>query len=151
MHAILLLFWPLSNVGIQNFDMWGMYNLAKAYRCIKNLLPIAESRTGNPAMVTLKIQLDCSMVHDTTLWVNIFVHSHLGCGTNPVSIRFFRRSHKYLKDAKRVANKQDFEIKLNLTQGSHTFRRTKFKTFSRPYLWFSRPVSIISYKQYVTT
>ena len=35
MHAVLLLFRPLQNVGIQNFDMWGMYNLGKAYRNIK--------------------------------------------------------------------------------------------------------------------
>ena len=35
MHPVLLLFWPLPNVGIQNFGMWGKYNLAKAYRSIK--------------------------------------------------------------------------------------------------------------------
>ena len=35
MHVVLLLFRPLPNVGIQNFDMWGMYNLGKAYRNIK--------------------------------------------------------------------------------------------------------------------
>ena len=58
----------------------------------KNPLPIAESRTGKPAMVQLKIQLDCSTVHDTTLWANIYVHSHLGCGTDSVFISF-RRSH----------------------------------------------------------
>ena len=34
MHAVLVLFRPLPNVGIQNFSMWGMYNLAKAYRNI---------------------------------------------------------------------------------------------------------------------
>ena len=90
---------PLPNVGIQNFGMWGMYNLAKAYRSIKNPLPIAESRTGKPAMVTLKIQPDCSTVHDTFLWANIYVRSHLGCGTDSVS-SVFCRSHKYFKDAK---------------------------------------------------
>ena len=53
------------------------------------------------------------MVHDTTLWANIFVRSHLGCGTDSVSIRFFAG----LKDD---ANKQDFEIKLNLSiQSTH--------------------------------
>ena len=49
MQAVLLLFRPLPNVGIQNFGMWSMYNLAKAYRSIKNPLPIAESRTGKEA------------------------------------------------------------------------------------------------------
>ena len=90
-----------------------MYDLAKAYRSIEKPLPIAEPRTGKPAMVTLKIQLDFSMVHDTTLWANIFVRSHLGCGTNCVFICFCR-SHKYFKDAKGI-NKQNFENKLNLT------------------------------------
>ena len=43
------LFRPLPNVGMQNFGVWGMYNLAKAYRSIKNPLPIAESRTAREA------------------------------------------------------------------------------------------------------
>ena len=34
-----------------------------------------------------------------TLWDNIFVRSHLGCGTDSVFICFYR-SHKYFKDAK---------------------------------------------------
>ena len=34
MHAVLLLFWQSPNVCIQTFGMWGMYNLAKAYRSI---------------------------------------------------------------------------------------------------------------------
>ena len=96
MHTVSLLFQPLPKAGIQKF---GMYNLAKAYRSIQNPFPIAESRTGKPAMVTLKIQLDCSIVHDTTLWTNMYVRSHLGCGTDSVFIHFWR-SHKYLKDAK---------------------------------------------------
>ena len=32
MHTVLLLFPPLPNDGIQNFSMWGMYDLSKAYR-----------------------------------------------------------------------------------------------------------------------
>ena len=99
MHAVLVLFRPLPNVGIQNFGMWGMYNLAKAYRSIEIPLPIPESKTGKPAMVTLKIQLNCSTVHDTTLWATIFVRSHLGCGTDCV-FKCLCRSHKYFKDAK---------------------------------------------------
>ena len=35
MHAILLLFQPLQNVGIQNFGMWDMYDLSKAYRSMQ--------------------------------------------------------------------------------------------------------------------
>ena len=62
------------------------------------LRPIAESRTRKPAMVTLKIQPDCSTVHDTFLWANIYVRSHLGCGIDSVS-SVFCRSHKYFKDA----------------------------------------------------
>ena len=96
---VLVLFRQLPNVGIQNFGMWGMYTLVKAYRSIENPLPIAESMTGKPAMVTLKIQFDCSMVLDTTLWANIFVRSHLGCGTDSVFLCLCR-SHKYFEDAK---------------------------------------------------
>ena len=114
MHAVLLLFRPLPNVGIQNLGMWGMYNLAKAYRSIKIPLSIAESRTGKPAMVTLKIQPDCSTVHDTTLWANIFVRSHLVCGTDSVFHMFMQVSPIFQR-RKSDTNKQDFENKLNLT------------------------------------
>ena len=57
MHVVLLLFQPLLDVGTQNLGMWGMCNLVKAYRNVQNPLPITESRTGKPAMVTLTIQL----------------------------------------------------------------------------------------------
>ena len=63
-----------------------MFDLAKAYRRIKIQLLIAKSRTGKPTMVTLKMQFDCSTVHDTTLWAEICVRSHLGCGTHSVFI-----------------------------------------------------------------
>ena len=36
MHAVLLLFRPLPNVGIQDFRMWGMYDLSKASRSMEN-------------------------------------------------------------------------------------------------------------------
>ena len=71
----------------------------KPTEACKNPLPIAESRTVKSAMVTLKIQPDCSTVHDTFLWASIYVRSHLGCGTDSVS-SVFCRSHKYFKDAK---------------------------------------------------
>ena len=92
-----------------NLGMCGMYNSAEACRSNKNPLPIAESRTWKPAMVTLKIQLDCSTVHDTTLWVNIFVGTHWGCGTDSVS-SVFCRSHKYFKDAKALQINRILEI-----------------------------------------
>ena len=77
----------------------------------KNPLPIVESRTGRPVMVTLKIQHDCSTVHDMILWANVYMRSHLGWGTDSVFIQFCR-SQKYFKGD---ANEQDFENKLNLT------------------------------------
>ena len=108
MLAVLVLFRPLPNVDIQKFGMWGMYNLTKAYGNIEN--PFANRRVEDwePAMVTLKIKRDCSTVHDTTLWANIFARSHLECGTDSVFIRFCR-SHKYFKDAKVMQINRIFE------------------------------------------
>ena len=39
MHAVWLLFRPLPDIGIENYGMWGMYDLAKAYGNIQNSLP----------------------------------------------------------------------------------------------------------------
>ena len=114
MQAVLVLFRPIPSVGIRNFGMWGMYNLAKAYRSIKK--SIANRRVEDPwkpAMVTLKIQPDCSTVHDTTLWANIFVRSHLGCGTDSVPSVFLQVSQIFQR-RKGDANKQDFENNKNL-------------------------------------
>ena len=86
----------------------------KPTEACKNPLPIAESRTGKPAMVTLKIQPDCSTVHDTFLWANIYVRSYLRCGTDSVSSVFWQVSQIFQR-RKSDANKQDFENKLNLT------------------------------------
>ena len=74
-------------------------------------LPIAESRTGKPAMVALKIQLDCSAVRDMTVWAKIFVRSHLGCGTDSVFIHFCK-FHKYFKDAKAMKINRILKISL---------------------------------------
>ena len=60
----------------------------KPTEACKNPLPFAESRTGKPAMVTLNIQPDCSTVHNTFLWANIYVRSDLGYGTDSVSSVF---------------------------------------------------------------
>ena len=86
----------------------------KPTESFKNPSPISESRTGKPAMVTLKIQLDCSTVHDTTLWANIYVRSHVGCGTDSVFIRFLHVSQIFQR-RKSDANKQDFENMFYLT------------------------------------
>ena len=86
----------------------------KPTEACKNPLPIVESRTGKPAMVILKIQADCSMVHDMFLWANIYVRSHLGCGADSVSSVFLQVSQIFQR-CKSDANKQDFENKLNLT------------------------------------
>ena len=83
----------------------------KPTEAFKNRSPIAESRTGKPAMVALKIQLDCSTVRDMTVWANIFVHSHLGCGTDSVFI-LFCKSHKYFKDAKAMQINRILKISL---------------------------------------
>ena len=98
----------------------------------KNPLPIAVSRIGKPAMVALKIQSDCSTVHDTTLWANIYVRSHLGCATYSVFIRFLQVSQIFQR-RKSDANKQDFENKLNLTCQAQSTPKTMWiltKVFS---------------------
>ena len=51
-----------------------------------------------------------------TLWANIYVHSHLGCGTDSVFYQFLKVSQIFQRH-KSDAHKQDFEIKLNLTNG----------------------------------
>ena len=81
----------------------------KPTEACKNPLPIAESRTGKPAVVTLKIQPACSMVHDTFLWANIHMRSHLGCGTDSVSSVFAALTNIS------KTQKWDFDNKLNLT------------------------------------
>ena len=115
MHAVLVLFRPLPNVGIQNFGMWGMYNLAKAYRSIKNPLPIAESKTGQPAMVT--------RTKDTTRLFHGPWHDAVGehiCAQpfrmwNRLRFHMFMQVSQIFQRRKSDANKQDFENKLNLT------------------------------------
>ena len=51
----------------------------KPTEACKNPLPIAELKTGKPAMVAPKIRPDCSTVHDRFLWANKYVRSHLAC------------------------------------------------------------------------
>ena len=96
----------------------------KPTEAFKNPLPIAESRTGKPATVALKIQLDCSTVRDMTVWANIFVHSHVGCGTDSVFILFLQVSQIFQR-RKSDANKQDFENKFNSTCQAQSTPKTK--------------------------
>ena len=79
-------------------------------------------------MVTLKIQPDCSTVHDTFLWANIYVRSHLGCWTDSASSVFMQVSQIFQR-RKSDANKQDFENKLNMTcQAQSTPKTTRILT-----------------------
>ena len=95
----------------------------------KNPLPIAESRTGKPAMVTLKIQPDCSTVHDTFLWANIYVRSHLGCGTDSVS-SVFCRSHKHFKDAKVMQREREIKFISLFENRGHRGSYSPYKPFN---------------------
>ena len=93
-----------------------MYGLAKAYRSIEKLIanrPVEDWEASN-GRTKDTIRLDCSTVHGTTLWAIIYMRSHLGCGTDSVSIRFFLVSQKFQR-RKSDANKQDFENKFNFT------------------------------------
>ena len=69
--------------------MWVYIILRKPTEALKIHCQSLSRGLRKPAMVTPKIQLDCSTVHDTTLWTNVFVRNYLGCGTDSVSIRFF--------------------------------------------------------------
>ena len=118
MHAVLVLFRPLPNVDIQNFGIWGMYNLAIAYRNIEN--PFANRRVED---------WEASNGHtkDTTRLFHGAWHNAVGehiCA-QPFRmwsrLRFysFCRSHKYFKDAKVMQINGTFEnnwigqVKLN--------------------------------------
>ena len=114
MQAVLLLFRPLLNVGIQNFSMWGMYDLAKAYRNMQKSIANRwvedwEASNGRTKDTT---RLFHGPWHDPVgehicaqpfrMWNRLRFHPFL-----QVSQIFQRR--------KSDANKQDFENKLNLT------------------------------------
>ena len=111
MHAVLLLFRPLPNVGIQNFGMWGMYNLAKAYRSIQNPSPIADCEASN------------GHTKDTTRLFHGPWHDPVGklISAQPFRMRNRLRFDPVLQVSqifqrrKSDANKQDFKNKLNLT------------------------------------
>ena len=80
--------------------------LAKAYRSIKK--SIAKSRTGKPAIVTLKKQLKCSIVHVGRTYMCAAIYYLEQTPFSSIFSRIFQRLKSY-------ANKQDFENELNLT------------------------------------
>ena len=114
MHAVLLLFWPLPNVGIQNFGMWGMYNLAKAYRSIKK--SIANRRVE-------EWEASNGRTKDTTRLCHSPWHDRVGEHICAQPFRMWNRLrfHPFLQVSqifqrrKSDPNKQDFENKFNLT------------------------------------
>ena len=114
MHAVLLLFRPLPNVGIKNFGVWGMYNLAKAYRSIQK--PIANSRVED-------WEASNGRTKDTTQLFHCPWHDRVGehiCA-QPFRVWNRLRFHPFLQVSqifqrrKSDANQQDFENKFNLT------------------------------------
>ena len=114
MHAVLVLFRPLPNVGIQNFGIWGMYTLVKAYRNIQK--SIANLRVEDWDVSNGRTKDTTRLFHGPwhDLWVNIYVRSHVGWGTDSVFIRFLQVSQIFQR-RKSDANKYDFENKLDLT------------------------------------
>ena len=114
MHAVLVLFRPLLNVGIHNFGMWGMYNLVKAYRSIKK--SIANHRVED-------WQASNGHTKDTTRLFHGPWHDFVGEHICTQPCRMWNRSyfHPFLQVSqifqrpKNDPNKQDFENKLNLT------------------------------------
>ena len=90
-----------------------MYDLAKAYRNMQKSISNRRVEDWEASKVTLKIHPDCSMVHETTLWANLYVRSHLGCGIDSVFIPLLQVSQIFQR-RKSDANKLDFENTLNL-------------------------------------
>ena len=64
-----------------------------------------------------------STVHDSTLWANIYVRSHLGW-VNRLRFHPFLQVSQILQRRKSYANKQDFEINLNLTCQAQSIHKT---------------------------
>ena len=108
------LFRQLPNVGIQNFGMWGMYNLAKAYRSIKKSIAIrrVEDWEASNGHIKVTTRLFHGPWHDP-------VGEHISA--QPFRMWNTLRFHPFLEvwqifERRRSdANKQDFENNLNLT------------------------------------
>ena len=114
MHAVLLLFRPLPIVGIKNFGVWGMYNLAKAYRSIQK--SIANRRVED-------WEASSGRTKDTTRLFHSPWHDRVGEHICAQPFRMWNRLrfHPFLQVSqifqrrKSDANQQDFENKFNLT------------------------------------
>ena len=146
MQAVLVLFRPLPNVGIQNFGMWGMYNLMKGYRSIQK--SIANRRVED---------WEASNGHtkDTTRLFHGPWHDQVGeltcvhpCGMwNRLNFHPFLQVSQIFQRGKSDANKQDFENQFNLTcQAQSTPKTTgilsgKFWLWSWIWPWRSRSIT----------
>ena len=114
MHAVLLLFRQLPNVGIQNFGMWGMYNLAKAYRGIQKSI-------ANRRVEDWEASNGCTK--DTTRLFHGPWHDRVGEHICAQPYRMWNRLHfhhflqvsQIFHRRKSNANKQNFENKFNMT------------------------------------
>ena len=85
----------------------------KPTEAFKNPSPIAKLRTGKPAMVALKIQLDCSTVRDMTVGERICAQPFRMW--NRLRFHPFLQVSQIFQRRKSDANKQDFENKFDLT------------------------------------
>ena len=114
MHAVLLLFRPLPNVGIHNFSMWGMYDLSKAYRSMQKF--IANRRVEDWEASNGHTKDTTRLFHGP--W-HVSVGEHICAWPLRMwnRIRFIRflQVSQIFQRHKSDANKQDFENKLNLT------------------------------------
>ena len=138
MHAVLVLFRPLPNVGIQNFGMWGMYTLVKAYRSIQK--SIANRRVED-------WEASSGHTKDTTRLFHGPWHDPVSKYLHPCRMWNRHRFHPFLQVSqifqrrKSDANKQDFENKLNLTCQAQSTPKTigiLTKVF-----WTSGPNSVV--------
>ena len=108
MHAVLLLFRPLLNVGIQNFGMWGMYDLAKTYRSIEK--PIANRQVED-------WEASNGHIKDTIRLFRGPWHHPIGEHICAQSFRMWNRlrfckCHKYFKNAKAMQINRILKISL---------------------------------------
>ena len=107
MHAVLVLFRPLPNVDIQNFGMWGMYNLAKAYGNTEN--PFANRRVKDWEASNGHTKDTTRLFHGP--WHNA-VDEHI-CAQpfrmwNRLRFHTFLQVSQIFQRRKSDANKQDF-------------------------------------------
>ena len=140
MQAVLVLFRPLPNVGIQNFGMWGMYTLVKAYRSIQK--SIANLRVED-------WEASNGRTEDTTRLFHGPWHDPVGEHFRAQPCRMWNRLRfnpilqvsQIFQRRKSDANKHDFKNKLNLkcqAQSTHETIGILTKIF-----WTSGPNSVV--------